>query len=175
MNTLDTVIMSLRSLLRNPTRTMLTMLGIIIGIAAVITMMEIGAGSSTSIRTTIEKMGAGSGQIHPGIRRVAGIKMGSNSWTSLLPQDAEAILQECPSVSMVSPLVRSTTAQAIFGSENWIPWQMNGVGADYFAIRDWQLKEGRFFTDREVDANARVCVLGTTVVEELFGLRIAYQ
>ena len=168
MNTFDTVIMSLRSLLRNPTRTMLTMLGIIIGIAAVITMMEIGAGSSSSIRTTIEKMGAGSGQILPGIRRVAGIKMGSNSWTSLLPQDAEAILRECPHVSMVSPVVRSSTAQAIFGSENWIPSQMYGVGSDYFAIRDWQIQEGRFFGDREVDSNARVCVIGTTIVQELF-------
>ena len=85
MNTFDTIIMALVSLKRNPTRTMLTMLGIIIGIGAVITMMEIGAGSSTAIRTTIERMGAGSGIIYPGVRRVAGIKGGTNSWASLLP------------------------------------------------------------------------------------------
>ena len=118
MKLLATVLMALRSLLRNPTRTLLTMLGIIIGIAAVIAMMEIGAGSSASIRATIEQMGAGSGVVYPGVRRVAGIKVGVNTWTRLLPADAEAILQECPHVAQVSPVVSSSSAQAIFGSEN---------------------------------------------------------
>ena len=169
MNVLDTVLMALISLKRNPTRTLLTMLGIIIGIGAVITMMEIGAGSATAIRTTIEKMGAGSGIVYPGVRRVAGIRGGTNSWASLLPSDAEAILRECPSVSLVSPIVRNSTAQAIFGSENWIPNQMYGVAPSYFAIRDWEIAEGRIFTEREVDRNARVCVIGSTIVRELFG------
>ncbi|MBE6399053.1 MAG: FtsX-like permease family protein [Lentisphaerae bacterium] len=169
MNTFDTIIMALVSLKRNPTRTMLTMLGIIIGIGAVITMMEIGAGSSTAIRTTIERMGAGSGIIYPGVRRVAGIKGGTNSWASLLPADAEAILRECPSVALVSPVVRSSTAQAIFGSENWIPNQMYGVAPSFFAIRDWEIAEGRAFTEAEVNRNSRVCVVGSTVVKELFG------
>ena len=168
MRFLATVLMSLRALLRNPTRTLLTMLGIIIGIAAVITMMEIGAGSSASIRQTIEQMGAGTGVIYPGIRRVAGIKVGNNTWSYLLPPDAEAILQECPHVSQVSPVVSSSSAQAIFGSDNWIPAQMYGVAPAYFTIRDWQLEEGRFFTDREVDLNARVCLVGSTVMKELF-------
>ncbi|MCI5779687.1 MAG: ABC transporter permease [Lentisphaeria bacterium] len=169
MNVFDTVVMALISLRRNPTRTLLTMLGIIIGIGAVITMMEIGKGSSTAIRTTIERMGAGSGIIYPGVRRVAGIRAGTNSWASLLPADAEAILRECPSVSLVSPIVRSSTAQAIFGSENWIPNQMYGVSPSFFAIRDWEIAEGRFFSEREVDRNARVCVVGATIVRELFG------
>ena len=158
MRFFGTVLMALRSLLRNPTRTLLTMLGIIIGIAAVITMMEIGAGSSASIRSTIEQMGAGSGVVYPGVRRVAGIKVGVNTWTRLLPSDAEAILQECPHVSQVSPVVSSSSAQAIFGAENWIPAQMYGVSPAYFAIRDWQIAEGRFFTEREVGGNARVCL-----------------
>lgn len=169
MKFLGTVLMALRSLLRNPTRTLLTMLGIIIGIAAVITMMEIGAGSSASIRATIEQMGAGSGVIYPGVRRVAGIKVGVNTWTRLLPADAEAVLQECPHVSQVSPVVSSSSAQAIFGSENWIPAQMYGVSPAYFTIRDWQLEEGRFFSEREVGVNARVCLVGMTIVKELFG------
>ena len=169
MRSLGTILMALRSLLRNPTRTLLTMLGIIIGIAAVIAMMEIGAGSSASIRATIEQMGAGSGVVFPGVRRVAGIKVGVNTWTRLLPSDAEAIMQECPHVSHVSPVVTSSSAQAIFGSENWIPAQMYGVSPAYFAIRDWQLAEGRFFTDREVEYNSRVCMVGSTVVNELFG------
>lgn len=169
MRFLSTVLMALRSLLRNPTRTLLTMLGIIIGIAAVIAMMEIGAGSSASIRDTIEQMGAGSGVVYPGVRRVAGIKVGVNTWTRLLPADAEAILQECPHVSLVSPVVGSSSAQAIFGSENWIPAQMYGVAPSYFSIRDWQLEEGRFFSEREVSINARVCLVGSTIVKELFG------
>ena len=150
MKTADTVFMSLKALLRNPTRTLLTMLGIIIGIAAVITMMEIGQGSSRSIRESIEKMGAGSGLIRPGWRRAAGVNMGSGSVTSLLPSDAEAILRECPTVAMVSPLVRASNMQVVFGSANWVPAQMYGVAPEYFTIRDWQLGEGRFFTRREV-------------------------
>ena len=169
MRFIGTILMALRSLLRNPTRTLLTMLGIIIGIAAVITMMEIGAGSSSSIRDTIEKMGAGSGMVYPGVRRVAGIKVGVNTWTRLLPADAEAILQECPHVSQVSPVVSSSSAQAVFGSENWIPAQMYGVSPSYFNIRDWQIEEGRFFTEGEVGINARVCLVGATIVKELFG------
>ncbi|MBE6355657.1 MAG: FtsX-like permease family protein [Lentisphaerae bacterium] len=169
MRFLGTVLMALRSLLRNPTRTLLTMLGIIIGIAAVITMMEIGAGSSSSIRTTIEQMGAGSGVVYPGVRRVAGIKVGVNTWTRLLPADAEAILQECPHVAQVSPVVGTSSAQAVFGSENWIPAQMYGVAPSYFNIRDWQIEEGRFFNEREVGINARVCLVGATIVKELFG------
>ena len=78
-------------------------------------------------------------------------------------------MRECPSVSLISPIVRSSTAQAIFGSENWIPNQMYGVSPSFFAIRDWQLEEGRFFGEREVDINARVCVVGATIVKELFG------
>ena len=109
MRFFSTVFMALRSLLRNPTRTLLTMLGIIIGIAAVIAMMEIGAGSSASIRSTIEQMGAGSGVVYPGVRRVAGIKVGVNTWTRLLPADAEAIMQECPHISQVSPWKSSLT------------------------------------------------------------------
>ena len=168
MRFFSTVLMALRSLLRNPTRTLLTMLGIIICIAAVIAMMEIGAGSSASIRSTIEQMGAGSGVVYPGVRRVAGIKVGVNTWTRLLPADAEAIMQECPHISQVSPVVSSSSAQAVFGSENWIPAQMYGVAPSYFNIRDWQVEEGRFFTDREVDVNARVCLVGSTIVKELF-------
>ena len=72
-------------------------------------------------------------------------------------------------MSLVSPIVRSNTAQAIFGSENWIPNQMYGVSPSFFAIRDWEIEEGRFFGEREVDRNARVCVVGATIVRELFG------
>ena len=168
MKTSDTVFMSLKALICNPTRTLLTMLGIIIGIAAVITMMEIGQGSSRSIRESMEKMGAGSGLILPGWRRATGVNIRSGSYTWLLPSDAEAILRECPTVSMVSPQVQASNMQIVFGSANWVPAQMYGVAPEFFAIRDWQLEEGRFFTQREVDINARVCLVGQTVVNEVF-------
>ena len=169
MNITNTVFMSLKALGSNPTRTLLTMLGIIIGIAAVIAMMEIGEGSSEAIRTSIEKMGAGSGLIRPSFRRAGGINMGAGSATSLLPADGEAILRECPSVSMVSPIVRASNMQLVFGSQNWVPAQMYGVAPDYFTIRDWQLEEGRFFTARELNNNARCCLVGQTIVREVFG------
>lgn len=168
MKTTDTVLMSLKALLRNPTRTLLTMLGIIIGIAAVITMMEIGQGSSRSIRESMEKMGAGSGLILPGWRRATGVNTRSGSMTRLMPSDAEAILRECPTVSMVSPQVQVSNMQVVFGSANWIPAQIYGVAPEFFAIRDWQIEEGRFFNQREVDMNARVCLVGQTIVNEVF-------
>ena len=169
MSLWNTIIVALIALKRNPTRALLTTLGIMIGIAAVITMMEIGEGSSRSIRESIERMGAGSGLIRPGWRRSGGVNMGSGSVTTLLPADADAILRECPSVSMVSPLVRANNMQLVFGSANWVPAQMYGVDVNYFTIRDWQVDEGRLFTSDEVNHNARVCLVGATIVKEIFG------
>lgn len=166
----STLRMSIVSLTRNPTRTMLTTLGIVIGIGAVITMMEIGNGSKTSLRSTIEKMGANSVMIMPGAMRTPGSprkEMGSA--VTLTPADAEAIRQECPSVGKCSPVVRGSGTQVIFGNATWMPAALYGISPDYLAIRNWQIAEGRCFTDEEVDANARVCIVGATIVKELFG------
>ena len=108
MSLWNTFVVALIALKRNPTRALLTTLGIMIGIAAVITMMEIGRGSSTSIRNSIEKMGANSVTIMPGWVRVGGISQGASSRVSLLPADAEAIGRECPSIAYCSPLVRAS-------------------------------------------------------------------
>ena len=168
MSLMNTAIVALKALRRNPSRALLTTLGIVIGIAAVITMTEITGGSSTSIRQSIEKMGASSAIVLPGGRRIGGVSLGSGSTMSLTPDDAEAIGRECPSVTAVSPIVRGSSLQIIFGNKNWVPAQMYGVGSDYFGIRNWQLKEGRFFTDSEVKRNATVCLVGETVVKEVF-------
>ena len=168
MNLYRTIIVAFRALRRNPTRAALTTLGIVIGIAAVITMMEIGKGSSTSIRSSIEKMGANSAIVLPGWRRSAGVNMGSGTWMSLLPDDADAIRRECRRVSLVAPCV-SGSYQLVFGSNNWLPQQIIGTSPEFFTIRNWQLDEGRFFTQREVDNNATVCLVGATVIRELFG------
>ncbi|MCQ2379273.1 MAG: ABC transporter permease, partial [Victivallaceae bacterium] len=168
MSFLNTSSVALQALLRNPTRALLTTLGIVIGIAAVIAMMEIGNGSARSIRENIEKMGANSITVMAGARRVAGISMGTSSWISLLPADAEAIRHECPSVQYVSSLVGASNIQLIYGNNNWVPANITGVDVDYFKIRNWDVAEGRLFTRREVDSNARVCLVGQTVLKELF-------
>ncbi len=168
MSLYRTIIVALKALRRNPTRASLTTLGIVIGIAAVITMMEIGNGSSTSIRKSIEKMGANSALVRPGWRRAAGVSMGSGAAMSLVPDDAEAIRRECRHVALVAPVVTGSGMQLVFGSGNWVPQQLIGTSPEYLTIRNWQIEEGRSFTQREVDRNATVCLVGATVVRELF-------
>ena len=168
MSIFNTVAVALKALRRNPTRAALTTLGIVIGIAAVITMMEIGSGSSASIRKSIEKMGANSALVRPGMRRAAGVSMGSGAAMSLVPDDADAIRRDCPHVALVAPVVTGSGLQLVFGSNNWGPQQVIGTSPEYLTIRNWQIEEGREFTQREVDRNATVCLVGATVVRELF-------
>ena len=109
MSLWNTLRVALKALMRNPSRAMLTTLGIVIGIAAVITMMEIGNGSSTSIKRSIEKMGANSVLVLPGWVRPAGVSQGAGTAVSLTPADADAIGRECPSVAYYSPIVRANS------------------------------------------------------------------
>lgn len=169
MSLWNTIIVALIALKRNPTRALLTTLGIMIGIAAVITMMEIGRGSSNSIRSSIEKMGANSVTIMPGWVRVGGINYGGSSRVSLLPADAEAIGRECPSVAYCSPVVYASGRQVIFGGNNWVPNRIIGAAPDYLKIVNWIIADGRSFSERELDHRASVCLVGSTIVRELFG------
>ena len=159
---------ALKALLRNPTRAMLTTLGIVIGIAAVITMMEIGTGSSNSIRESIEKMGANAVMVIPGADRRGGVSKGSGSQMSLTPEDCEAINRECPAVAVAVPVVNANGKQAIFSGTNYQPSRIQGSAPEFFQIRNWTIAEGRFFNQREVNRRARVCVVGSTIVRELF-------
>ncbi len=168
MDFFNTLMVSLRALLRNPSRSLLTTLGIVIGIAAVIAMMEIGNGSARSIRGTIESLGANSIMVRAGVRKVAGVSQGSSSWISLNPSDAQAIREECPSVAYVAEIVSVSNIQLINGNKNWVPDAITGTSPEFFAIRNWNVTEGRLFTQRDVDNNSRVCLLGQTVVKELF-------
>ena len=160
---------AIKALLRNPTRAMLTTLGIVIGIAAVITMMEIGTGSSNSIRESIEKMGANSVMIIPGADRRGGVSKGTGTQMSLTPEDCEAINRECPAVAMAVPVVNANGLQGIYGNTNYAPNRIQGSSPDFLQIRNWVIGEGRSFTQREVNNRARVCLVGTTIVRELFG------
>ncbi|MGH7133274.1 MAG: ABC transporter permease, partial [Phycisphaerales bacterium] len=168
MTVLRTLQTSLRALRRNVTRSALTVLGIVIGIAAVIAMMEIGKGSSGSIAKTIASMGANNLLIMPGTAASGGISFGAGSVLTLTAEDCEAILRECPSVSDAAPIVRART-QLIAEDRNWVPQFIYGTTPDYLDVRDWAtLAEGEVFTDSDVRNATRVCLVGQTIVRELF-------
>jgi ABC-type antimicrobial peptide transport system permease subunit len=159
---------ALRAIGRNPMRTALTMLGIIIGVGAVIAMMEIGKGSSSSIQMSISSMGANTIVVFPGNSSAGGISAGMGSSMSLTAQDGEAIAKECPAVRYVTPIVRGR-GQVVYGSHNWAPMYIYGTSPAYLNIRNWtQLSDGCMFTDSDIRSARQVCVLGQTLVRELF-------
>jgi macrolide transport system ATP-binding/permease protein len=158
---------ALHGLRRNVLRAALTTLGIIIGVAAVIAMMEIGRGSSSSIQRTIASMGANVMLIRPGTASSGGVSHGMGSVMTLTPQDAEAILKECPAVRAVAPIVRART-QVVFGNRNWVPFFIQGSAPAYLEVREWPLAAGEMFSDQDVRNASKVCVLGQRLVNELF-------
>jgi len=158
---------ALKALLRNPLRAMLTTLGIVIGVAAVIAMMEIGAGSSAAIQKSISSMGANVLNVRPGAASSGGVTFGSGSTTTMTPQDSDAILRECPAVRDAAPLVHTRT-QVIYGNRNWVPTFIYGTTPAYLDVQNWTVGEGSCFTDRDVANANKVCILGETIVRELF-------
>ncbi len=163
-----TVRLALRALRRNPMRAMLTTLGIIIGVAAVIAMMEIGAGSSIAMRKAIASMGANVLLVLPGTAASGGVSHGSGSVNTLSPDDCEAIRHECPSVRNAAPIVRTRT-QIVYGSRNWVPNTIYGTSPTFLEIRDLtNLAEGEPFTLRDILNANKVCLLGPTIARELF-------
>jgi ABC-type antimicrobial peptide transport system permease subunit len=164
----QTIRTALKALTRNVMRAALTTLGIVIGIAAVITMVEIGQGSSTAIKRTIENMGANTLLVLPGQANTGGVSYGAGSAVNLTPDDCTAILHDCPAVAAAAPLVRAS-AQVVYGSRNWNPMQLYGTTPAFLDVRNWtQLSEGEYFTDQDVRSAAEVCVIGQTLVHELF-------
>jgi ABC-type antimicrobial peptide transport system permease subunit len=167
MKATRTVTTALRALRRNPMRAMLTTLGIIIGISAVIAMMEIGNGIQKLIEKSMSSMGANTLMIHPGTASSGGISFGSGSIMTMTPQDCEAIIRECPAVRCAAPDIR-VRSQIVYGNRNWVPFTIYGTTADYLLVRDWPMEEGDIFSERDVRNSNRVCVLGKTIVRELF-------
>jgi ABC-type antimicrobial peptide transport system permease subunit len=167
---IHTVRMAVRALRRNVMRSVLTTLGIVIGVAAVIAMMEIGKGSSTAVKQTIASMGANNLLVQPGTASSGGVSFGSGSVVTLTPQDGDAVLRECrPGVTAVAPVVRART-QVVYGNRNWVPLYIYGTTPSFLEVRDWEdLDEGGPFTDRDVLGGTKVCLLGQTLVRELFG------
>ena len=168
MKALLILLASLTALRRNVMRSALTTLGIVIGVGAVIAMMEIGNGSSAAIQKTIASMGANTLMIFPGAAASGGISFGAGSTMTLTPEDSAAILRECPSVRATAPVVRSRNAPLICGNKNWVPNEINGTTPDFLDVRDWGVAEGAAFDERDVRNASRVCLVGQTVVRELF-------
>ncbi len=165
---LRTLQTALRALRRNPMRATLTTLGIVIGVGAVIAMMEIGAGSSAQIQKGISSMGANVLLVMPGTTSTAGVMQSSGSMTTLTPQDCDAILRECPAVRTAAPVVRART-QVVYGSRNWEPNSIYGTTAAFLDVRQLgPMAQGEMFTDRDIRNGNRVCVVGKTLVRELF-------
>ena len=157
----------LNSLRRNVMRAALTALGIIIGVAAVIAMLEIGRGSSSSIQRAIANMGANTILVLPGTATSGGISHGSGSVMTLTPQDSEAVAAGCPAVRAAAPVVRART-QVVYGNRNWVPTFVYGINPDFLTIREWGLVSGAVFSDRDVRNVGKVCLLGKKLVRELF-------
>jgi putative ABC transport system permease protein len=158
---------ALRALRVNKMRSFLTMLGIIIGIAAVIAMVAIGSGASKMISDQIASIGSNLLLVIPGSVTSGGMRTGTGGTPTLTYDDARAIRNECPSVAAVAPTVRGS-AQVVFGNQNWSTIVM-GVTPDMLTVRDWSLVEGRNLTQSDVDGATKNCLIGQTVVENLFG------
>jgi len=168
MKGVRTTRLALRALRRNPMRAMLTMLGIIIGVAAVIAMMEIGTGSSAALQKTITSMGANVLLVLPGTAASGGVSFGAGSVQTLTPEDCEAFLRECPSIRNAAPIVR-VRAQVVYGNRNWVPSVIQGTTPAFLDVRDWNdFTAGESFTDRDVLNGNKVCIIGQTLVRELF-------
>ncbi len=159
--------LALSGLRRNVLRAALTTLGIIIGVAAVIAMMEIGRGSSSSIQRTIANMGANNLLVMPGTAASGGVSHGAGTVMTLTAQDSEALLAACPAVRAAAPSVRAR-AQVVYGGRNWVPNSIYGTTPAFLEVREWSVAEGEAFTDHDVRNNGKVCLLGQTLIRELF-------
>ncbi|AEB08855.1 ABC transporter permease [Desulfobacca acetoxidans] len=159
---------ALNGLRRNILRAALTALGIIIGVAAVIAMMEIGRGSADAIQRTIASMGANNLIIFPGTASSGGVTFGMGAAMTLTPQDVEAILRECPAVKAAAPIVRARI-QIVYGNRNWVPIYIFGTTPAFLDVREWPLEAGEPLTEQDVRNVSKVCLLGKRLVRELFG------
>ena len=155
-----------KALRRNRMRTILTALGIVIGVAAVITMVGLGQGASSEVQEQVNRLGQNVVLVFPGARQLGGVSIGGGSANTLTIEDAHAIRDEIPEVVAASPEVRSQRV-LVYGNRNWHT-RIYGQSADYLQIRQWPVESGRMFTEEEVERAALVAVVGQTVVDELF-------
>ena len=160
---------AMNALYRNKMRSALTALGVIIGVAAVIAMTEIGEGSKVAIQKTIASMGANNLIVLPGAATSSGISWGAGSVNTLTPQNAEKIAQQCPAVAAAAPLVRARS-QVVYGNRNWNTNAITGTTPSYLVVRDWEGMDGQgdVLSDRDVRNRSKVCMIGVSLKKELF-------
>jgi putative ABC transport system permease protein len=166
MDFMNTFRLALRALARNKMRSALTMLGIIIGVAAVIAVVSIGQGAQYMVQQGIQAMGTNVVFIAAGSGRPGGVRVGYGGVKTLTIDDMNAILREIPLIKEAAPSVNSRK-QIVYGNQNWST-VINGTTPNYFEIRNWSIQSGSVFSDEEVDLAANVCVIGTTVAKNLF-------
>lgn len=168
MNLLLTFRIALRALARNKMRSVLTMLGIIIGVSAVIANLAIGQGASAQVQASIANLGNNMLFVMSGSMNTGGMRGGAGSSNNLTPEDAAAIEAECPAVRAVSPGVRAN-GQLVFGNLNWVASSgIQGTNEKFPDIRAWPIASGEFFSEGDVRTSARVCVIGKTIGDNLF-------
>ncbi len=165
MDLRDLIHISLRTLAKNKLRSGLTVLGVVIGIAAVTAMVSIGQGASKLVRDEFQKIGSNVIVVLPGSNQNGGVRQ--FAMTTLTEGDARAISTECPAVAAATPWI-ATSGQIVGGDINWKPDQMAGVGVDYPHVRDWPPEAGEFFSEHDIVSAAKVCVIGHTLVKQLF-------
>jgi len=165
---MSTFVIAGRALFRQPLRAGLTVLGVVIGIAAVTTLVSVGQSAGRLIQGQFAALGTNVIVVIPGTGDRSGVRQGP--LPSLTAEDAAAIAEECQGVLAVTPLV-GALAQVIYGRTNWNPKEIYGVGSDYLLVRNWGIRVGGFFTERDVAGAEKVCVLGQTVAERLFQTR----
>ncbi|OGG44182.1 MAG: multidrug ABC transporter substrate-binding protein [Candidatus Handelsmanbacteria bacterium RIFCSPLOWO2_12_FULL_64_10] len=167
MNLLATLRIAFNALRLNKMRSSLTMLGIIIGVGAVITMIAVGAGAQARVQEQIKSLGSNLMIILPGSTTASGVRLGAGANQNLTEDDASAIAREVPEVQAAAPSNRGT-GQVIAGNNNWST-QIYGVTPDYFEVREWSLASGRMFESAELNGSAKVALIGQTVATQLFG------
>jgi putative ABC transport system permease protein len=166
MTTTTLVKVAVRSIARNKMRTLLTMLGIIIGVGAVMVMVALGEGARTQIQERVNRLGTHMIVVTPGATQLGGVSQGAQTFNRLTVEDADAIRRQAFLVTAVSPVIFARS-QVIGGAGNWRTF-VNGVSTDYAAIRDWSTESGSFFQESDVRALRKVALLGRTVAQALF-------
>ena len=166
MQILEVLRVAIDSLLGHKTRALLTMLGIIIGVGAVIAMVAVGQGAQSAVEAQIASLGTNVLILFPGSMMQGGTRSAAGTEVSLTEEDVDAIRKQCPAVGLVTPSAR-TGRQVVAGNLNWST-TIYGGNTEYFLIRDWRIRSGEFFTETDVRAATKVCLLGQTVVRSLF-------
>jgi putative ABC transport system permease protein len=161
---------ALRALAKNKMRASLTVLGIVIGVASVILLVSVCQSAGQLMQDQLQAIGTNVLIVFPGSQHGGGARTGMGSVPTLCAADAEAMATECPAVLAASPMVNAR-GQVVAGNQNWLPNQIEGVDLPYLTVRNWQIARGDYFTKSDIHSAAKVCVVGTTVADNLFQTR----